>query len=126
MSVKGFFDIVDGKFHNKSLDRCYASLAVVIDTGSGSVMKYGEIDEMREYYDLAVNTAKNLAITDMDSEISFIDISGVADNIGVVYACTFVNYLCSSVDRGLFKKLLVSDEDEMVAILERIHDEYDL
>lgn len=130
MHENGFFNVVKDSevpaLYNKSLDKTFFSLSVVVDTGTGRMMKYGVTDDMLEYYKQASEAAKGLAIDGMDSEISIINIMDMSTEIGLDNACTFLNYLCSDVEPELYKKLVLANEVEMMSMLVRLREEYKL
>lgn len=130
MHENGFFDVVKDsnipELYNKSLDKTFFSLSVVVDTGTGRVMRYGTTLDMLKYYEQAAEAAKSLAISGMDSDISNINILDMVNDIGLDNACTFLNYLCSDVEPELYKKLVLANEVEMMSMLVRLREEYKL
>lgn len=119
------FCVKDGKIHNKVLGIDYNNFVIVLDISVGTVLKFGELDIIKDWYDIAVKAERETNIDGFSDDLLLVDMKHVESKIGVDNACTFVNYMYGSSDNVKKVSMMSTlDSSELSAYLSKLREEF--
>lgn len=118
---------IASEYHNS----LYGTLAIIIDTNSGCLHKYGEADMVKEYYSTMV--AKfNTIDSEMAKDLVYIEFNPKTGNnsldeylnaqLSKDEICTLVNYFMNSIGPDMMNKILSMDADTLHKKLQSLAD----
>ena len=86
--------------------------AIVLDVSSGTLLKVGEADWVREYFESACHRLRAVN-KEMADSLAILEFKYSNSNMSVDELCTMINYFNNSIGPELLKRFFLLTEDEM-------------
>lgn len=112
MHDTNFMTVKDGKLYHSASGKIIEHPAIVLDVSSGTLLKVGEVDWVREYFESACPRLRAFN-KEMADSLAILEFKYSNSNMSVDELCTMINYFNNSIGPELLKRFFLLTEDEM-------------
>lgn len=111
MHDTNFMTVKDGKLCHSTSGKIIEHPAIILDTALGTLLKVGDIEWIRDYYETGCGNLKKIS-KEMAESITLLDFSNLSSNLTVDELCTMINYFNNSIGPDSLKKFFLLTEEE--------------